>query len=334
MGQDAFEYHNGAVDNNTEVYRPQAHQIGRDIEQPHHDKSKQHGQRNDRSNDKPCTHIAQKYNQYDEYDNGTLYQIVYHSRDIPINQSRTVQIRFDADTFRQYLLYLFHPFLQLSDHYIGIGSFKHHGNAPHTFPLTVHRHGAEAFGCAKPHSPDITYVDGNSVTVGHNYLFNVLDTVYHTLGTNIISAVHLFYIAAAGVLIVLVQSFKHFSDCDIQREKDIRVYRHLVLLEIAAETIDFHNARNAGQLPLHNPILNGTKLHCVIFVFVSRSYFQDILIYFAKACSNGHQLGGTQFGWNFSRHCLYLFIDQLPGIQCRHIFFKDDSHYRKSETGY
>lgn len=64
MGQDAFEYHNGAVDNNTEVYRPQAHQIGRDIEQPHHDKSKQHGQRNDRSNDKPCTHIAQKYNQY------------------------------------------------------------------------------------------------------------------------------------------------------------------------------------------------------------------------------------------------------------------------------
>ena len=73
---------------------------------------------------------------------------------------------------------------------------------------------------AKPHSPDITYVDGNSVTVGHNYLFNVLDTVYHTLGTNIISAVHLFYIAAAGVLIVLVQSFKHFSDCDIQREKD------------------------------------------------------------------------------------------------------------------
>ena len=334
MGQDTFEYHNGAVDNNTKVYRSQTHQVSRDIEQPHHNKGKQHGQRNDRSDNKPRAHIAQEYNQYDKYDNSPLYQIMYDSRDISIDQSRTVQIRFNTDTFRQYLLYFLHPFLQLSGHYIGIGPFKHHGNAAHTLSFTVHRHGTEALGRAKPHCSDITYMNGNPVTVGYDYLFNILNTVYHTLGTNIISTVHLFYIAASGVLIILVQSFKNLSDCDIQREKDIRVYRYLILFQIAAETIDFHNARNAGQLPLHNPILNGAKLHRIILVFISRSHFQHILINFAKPRSNGHQLGCTQFGWNLSRHSLYLFIDQLPGIQCRHIFFKDDRNHRKSETRY
>ena len=58
MGQNALQDNDGTVDYNTKVDGPQTHQIGRDTKQAHEDKTKEHGQRNDRSHNQPRTHIA------------------------------------------------------------------------------------------------------------------------------------------------------------------------------------------------------------------------------------------------------------------------------------
>ena len=47
MGEDTFQYDDRAVHNDTEVDGSEAHQVGGDIEKAHHDKGKEHRQRND-----------------------------------------------------------------------------------------------------------------------------------------------------------------------------------------------------------------------------------------------------------------------------------------------
>lgn len=42
MRQYTFQYNNGAIDNNTEIYRPQAHKVGRNIKDTHQNECKQH----------------------------------------------------------------------------------------------------------------------------------------------------------------------------------------------------------------------------------------------------------------------------------------------------
>ena len=40
MRQYTFQYNNGAIDNNTEIYRPQAHKVGRNIKDTHQNECK------------------------------------------------------------------------------------------------------------------------------------------------------------------------------------------------------------------------------------------------------------------------------------------------------
>ena len=99
------------------------------------------------------------------------------------------------------------------------------------------------------------------------------------------------------------------------------------MFQIAAETVDFYNARNAGQLALYHPVLNGAELHCVILLFVTGSYLQYILVNLSQSGGDGHHFRCSQFGRDFSGYGLYLFVDELPGIERRNTLFENNRYY-------
>ena len=99
--QDTFQYDNGTIYHNTEVDGAEAHQIGGYVEKTHHDECEKHSQRDDRSYNQPGTDVAQKDNKYEEDDDGSFNKVVDDGGDVPVDQFRTVQIRFDADAFGQ-----------------------------------------------------------------------------------------------------------------------------------------------------------------------------------------------------------------------------------------
>ncbi len=86
--------------------------------------------------------------------------------------------------------------------------------------------------------------------------FDVFRIAYHTFRTDIVSTVHLLDITSAGILVVAAQGGIDVADGNVQRIEGIRVDRHLVLFQVAAETVNLHNPRNTRKLPLHNPVLN------------------------------------------------------------------------------
>ena len=173
---------------------------------------------------------------------------------------------------------------------------------------------------------------GNAATVSHHNLFNILQVGNHTFRTDIIGTVHLFYIATSGILVVTAQSLEHIPDGDVERIQCIRVNRNLILFQVPSETVDLHNARNTRKLTFHNPVLNSTQLHGIVLLFISRSYFQHILINFSQTGGNRHHFRYAEIGRNLPGHGLYLFIDQLTGIQRRHAFLEYYRHYGKSKT--
>ena len=104
------------------------------------------------------------------------------------------------------------------------------------------------------------------------------------------------------------------------------------MLEIAAEAVDFDDTRDARQLALDDPVLNRAQLHRVIPILVTRCDIERILVYFAQPRGDGHHLRRTQFRGYFPRYGLYLFVDELPGVEDRDTFLKDDRYDRQSET--
>ena len=174
MGQDAFDDDYGAIDNDTEVYRPEAHEIGRDTEETHQYKPEEHGERDDGGDNNTRTHIAKEKHQHEEDYHGALDKVVDDSRYVAVDKLRAVQIRLYGDTLRQHLLHLIYPLLQLCRHNIGVSALKHHGYATHTLALAVHRHSPETLGRAETDTPDVADMDRHAVAVGNNDALNIL----------------------------------------------------------------------------------------------------------------------------------------------------------------
>ena len=146
-------------------------------------------------------------------------------------------------------------------------------------------------------------------TICHHNLLDVLLLAYHTLGADIISPANLLNITAAGVLVVVRQSLEYIAYCNLQCSKRIRVNSHLILFEITAETVDFHNARDTRKLTLYNPVLNSAQLHGIVVLAVLLVHLQHILINLTQSRGDRHHLGSAKFLGYLPCHHLYLLVD-------------------------
>ena len=334
VGENTLDDHDRAVHDDAEVDGAETHQVGRDPEYAHEDEGKEHRERDDRRHDQTRADVAQEDDQYDEDDDRTLDQIADHGRYVAVYELRAVQVGTDGDPFGQHLLDLCHAALQLPGYHVGVCPLEHHGDAAHAFALAVARHGAEAFCRAEFHRSDVAHVDRYAAAVGHDDVPDVVERRDHAFGADVVGAVHLFDVAAAGVLVVAAQRLEDVADGDVERIERIGIDRHLVLFEVAAEAVDLDDSRDARQLALDDPVLDRTQFHGVIPLFVTRGNVERVLVDLAQSRGDGHHFGGSQLGRDLSGHGLDLFVDQLPCIEYGNALLEDDRNDRQSETGY
>lgn len=331
-GEDTLHDHDRPVDDDAEVDGSEAHQVGRDAEQPHEDEGEEHRERDDRRHDQSGADVAQEENQDEEDDDRPFDQVADHGRDVAVDELRAVQIGADGDPFGQHLLDFGHPILQLPGHHVGVGALEHHGDAADAFALAVACHGAEALGRPELHGGHVADVDRDAAAVGHDDLADVVERRDHAFRADVVGAVHLFDVAAARVLVVAAQGLEDVADGDVERVERIGIDRHLILLEVAAEAVDLDDSGDSRQLPLDDPVLDRAQLHRVVAILVAGRDVERILVDLAQTRGDGHHLGRSQLRGNLSGDGLYLLVDELPGVEDRDTLLEYDGDDREAET--
>ena len=212
MGKNALKYYYRSVNNYTEVDGAKTHQVCRHSEHPHKYETEEHCQGDYRCHNDSCPYVSEKDHQHDEHYYRSLDEVVYNGRDVAIDQFRTVKIRLDGYSLRKNLLHPRHTLLKGFRHHVGIGTLKHHGNTSHTLAFTIDSHCPEAFWSTKVNLSYVADMHRHSATVCHHNFLDVLLLAYHTLRPDVISPTLLLNIAAARVLVVVGQRFKHIAN--------------------------------------------------------------------------------------------------------------------------
>ena len=334
MREDTLDDDDRTVDDDTEVDGAEAHQIGRDTEYAHENEGEEHRKRNDRGDDQAGAGVAEEYYEDDEDDDGALDKVADDGRNVTADKFRTVQIGAYRNALGQHLLYLLHAGLELFGYDIGICALEHHGYAADTLALAVACHGAETFCRSELDGPDVADVYGYAAAVCNDYLADVVQRGDHTLGTYVVCAVDLLDIAAARILVVAAQGIEYVAYGYVERVERVGIHGDLILLEIAAEAVYLDYAGYARQLALDDPVLYGTQLHGVVFVLISGSHVERILVYLAQTGGYGHHLGHAELRWDLTRDSLDLFVDELPRVEYRNALLEYDRDDREPETRY
>ena len=96
-----FHHDDRAINNETEVQRAQAHQIGRYAGADHAGHGGQHRQRNNGGGDQRRTDVTQQQKQHNDHQQCTFQQVLLHRGDGFIDQCRAVIQGLNENTVRQ-----------------------------------------------------------------------------------------------------------------------------------------------------------------------------------------------------------------------------------------
>ena len=136
----------------------------------------------------------------------------------------------------------------------------------------------------------IAHLDWCSIHRLHRDIGNILQILHHTDASNIILVGILLDVAATRIGIVALQGIKHLAHGDPAGVQLVGIDSHLVLLDIAAPTAYFGNARGSGKLFAHYPVLHGSELGERVFMLVSLLGTNGIVVDFAQSCGDRSHL--------------------------------------------
>src|SRR5690606_2522058 len=115
-----------SIDDNPEVDGAEAHQVGIHIKKVHHAEGKEQTEWNYGGNHQSGSHISEQQNHYKNYDQTAQDQVFGNGIGGFFDQLAALQKAIDMYAFGQAFLHLGYTFFNIPDHFIRIGSFKHH----------------------------------------------------------------------------------------------------------------------------------------------------------------------------------------------------------------
>ena len=165
-----------------------------------------------------------------------------HRADGAFDQIRPVEERFDLYVGGQRFTDGLHFHLHFAHHLKTIGAFQHHDYAADGFFLAVVGEGPIAYRSAELHLRYVAYENGHAIRIRFdNDITNVFQARYQADTPDKISVRFFIDVGSAGVLVVFTQSIEYVRDGHAHRPQAVGIYRHFVLFEDAAETIDLGN---------------------------------------------------------------------------------------------
>ena len=140
---------------------------------------------------------------------------------------------------------------------------------------------------------------------------------------------------AADVFIVAADGGIDICNRYAKLHQLFRRHDHLILLEIAAEGVDFVYSGNTFQLRCNNPLLNGSKVRQVSNFLLRITWhlsFKRILVNLSHGGANRPHSDRNAL-WNLLPSLRQPFEDQLPGKVDVNIILENNGDNREAKLG-
>ena len=239
-----------AIDDQAEVQRAQAHQIGRDTVLHHAGNRQQHGKRNHGSSYQSCPHVAQQQEKHCDHQQCAFQKILLHGGDGAINELRAVVNRMRADSLgkcRVDFSELFHRALRNRS---AVLANQHEGRTQHDL-LAVFRCSAGSQFAAFQHFRHIAHSERKAIARCHDNLPQPL-YVAHLAGNadQILFAMTL-DVPGTDVRVVARDGVQHVVHRQPVGQQLDRIGRDVELAHAAADGVDLGDAFQVAKLRTH-----------------------------------------------------------------------------------
>ena len=221
--------HDRAVDDDAEVQRAQAHEVGADLVRDHARKGEQHGQRDDHGRDQRRPDVAQEQEQDHDDQRGAFQQVLLDGGDGLVHQIAAVVDRDQLHALGQ----------RLADGGNAVGhgqrygpavlADQHEGRAQHHFLAIVGgRAGAQL--AADGHLGHVAHADGLAVHGGEQHVADIVDRLDLSRRPDQVLLALALDVAGADVGVVAVQRRHDVGQRQAIGRQLLGVRRHQVFL--------------------------------------------------------------------------------------------------------
>ena len=263
MGQTAHAVlhdHHRAINDDAEVQRPKAHQIGADAHLHHAREGEQHGQRNDERRDQRCPQIAQKQEQ-DRHDQRRPFdQVLLDRGNGLIHQIGAVVHRHGLHAGRQAFVDHLHALMHRLRHGTAVLANQHEHRTQHHF-ATVVRGSPRTQLATQAHIGQIAHANRLALCRAHDDFANIGNTPHLSRCADQILLALAFDIAGTHIGVVALQRCDDIGQREAIGRQLLRLGRHQIFLGEAANGIDLSHSRHIAQLGLDDPVLDLAQIH-------------------------------------------------------------------------
>ena len=281
--------HHRAIDNDAEVQRTKAQQIGADLEGDHAGKGKQHRQRDHHGGNQRRANITEEDKQHRDHQHRPFQQVFPDRVDRLVHQHGAV---VHGDRFysgRQAAVDLHHFSVHRLRHGAAVLADQHEHRTEHHLAAVLGGSSRAQFA-PDQHLGHVAHAHRHPAGVGQDDVADVVQRLHLARRAYQQLLAALFDVAGAGVAVVAVERRHHVLQGQAIRCQALRIGRHLVFLGIAADGIDLGHARHVAQLRLDDPVLDlaqvGRRVWRAVSLFCALLRFHRPQVDFTEAGGN------------------------------------------------
>ena len=252
--QAVFDDDDRAIDDQAEVERAKTHQVCRHPGLHHPSERNEHRHRDHSGGDQRRADVAEKQEQHDDHEKRTFEEIFLNGADGPIDELGAIIEGMRDDPGGQRPGRLFEAFGGGFRDDARVLTSQHEDGAEHDL-LAVLRRRAGAQSRPDNDIRDIGDPDRYTAARGDDDLRQVVGVGRLTRHTNEDLFTAALDIARAGIGVVAFERFDHVGHRQFERRQSVGVRRHMILLGIAADSVDLGNARDGPHLRADHPVM-------------------------------------------------------------------------------
>ena len=260
MAQAVLRDDDGAVDDQAEVQRAQAHEVGADPSLQHAGGGNQHGHRDHAGGDDGGAQVAQQQEQHGDDEQRAFGQVARHRMDGRIDQLRPVQHGMRVDARRQGTADLLDPGVGGRRDRAAVAADQHQRGSEHDLAPVD----AGAAGAQFAPDRDIGHVldaDGNAAAGGHDDVGDVVHVLDAAGGADDVAFAVLLDVVGAAADVVGFDGGDHLTERQAVADQLRRIGLDLELLDEAADGVGAGDARHRLHLRADDPVLHGAQVH-------------------------------------------------------------------------
>ncbi|MGY4501905.1 hypothetical protein ACVWYH_005862 [Bradyrhizobium sp. GM24.11] len=260
MAQAVLGDDDGAIHDQAEIERPEAHQIGADPALEHARRGDQHGDRDDACRDKGGAEVAEQQEQHRDDEQRTFSQILSHGVDRGVDELRSIENGAGIDARRQGLADVLDLGVGGGGDGPAVAADQHQCGAEHDLASVDARTAGPQF-LSDRDIGQIPDADGNAAPCGHHDLLDVLKILDTAGGPDHVALAVLLDVVRPAADVVGLDGGDDLLEGQPVADQLCGVGLHLELLDEAPDGVRAGDAGNGLHLRADDPVLHRAQVN-------------------------------------------------------------------------